>query len=76
MELAIAMPSTKKRSINIREVDNGFILRCTVDNPTGSPATERYMEKELVMLSLPQLLKTVKTFFEPILVEESQKSGI
>ena len=66
-----AMPSTKKRTVNIREVDNGFVCRLTVDNPNGNTATERFMEKELVMASLPQLLKVVKTFFEPVIVEES-----
>lgn len=73
MEPTMAAPilSMKKRTVNIREVDNGFVLRCTVESPAGNITTDRYMEKELVVTTLPQLLKTVKVFFEPILVEEA-----
>lgn len=64
-----AVPSIKKRRADIREADNGFIFHCTIENPTSNVPTERYMEKELVMMSLPQLLKTIKAFFEPVIVE-------
>ena len=68
-DMPIAPRSTKKRTVNIREADNGFILRCTVEDPTGNTSTERCMDRELVVLSLPQLLKVVRSFFEPEIIE-------
>ena len=65
----INMSATKKRNISIREADNGYIMIVSVENPNGSTASERYMSQELVITSLPQLLKKIKTFLEPEIVE-------
>ena len=54
----------KYRSLNIRECDNGYILRCEISD------TEQYKTTELVVISLAQLLKKVKTYFEPTIVDE------
>jgi len=48
----------KRRTMNIKECDNGYILRCDIFGTT------QYSSTELVVTSLPQLLKKVKTFFE------------
>lgn len=49
----------KKRTVNIREVDNGYIISLVIDSHTN----------ELVVDSLPKLLKVIKTFFEAAIIE-------
>lgn len=55
----------KERTMNIREVANGFLLRCDINNRSSENVIGgRFVTTELVVTSLPQLLKKVKTFFE------------
>ncbi len=61
-----------KRTANVREVDNGYIIRLNIDNsgPLDCATSERRMEQELIVTSLPSLFKKLKVFFEPEIVEE------
>lgn len=66
---SIVPTETRQRTLNIREVANGFVLRLEVSNPEGvnCTATGRYVTQEMVVMNLPQLLKKVRTFFEPMI---------
>jgi hypothetical protein len=62
----------QKRTLNIREVDNGYIVRCEVDTPPSNTAVlGQFTTTELVVTSLPQLLKKVKTFMESEIVDST-----
>ena len=69
----VCTPKTQARNLHIREVANGYVLRLEVTDPKKETAEGRHMEQELVVTNLPALLKTTKTFFEPILIEEGDE---
>jgi hypothetical protein len=57
---------TRQRTLNIREVTNGFVVRLDVTNPEAEMSTGRYVSQEMVVMNLSQLIRKVKTFFEPL----------
>lgn len=61
-----AVQETRQRTLNIREVANGFVIRLDVTNPNAETPEGHYVSQEMVIMTLPQLLKKVRVFFEPI----------
>lgn len=59
------------RRLEIREVDNGYVVHFNA-YPSGPAPVETATPapKELVILTLPQLLKTIRTFLLPEIAEK------
>lgn len=61
-----------KRRLNIREVENGYVIETSVEregNEPGSTSLARIGRQELVVDNLARLIKVVKAFFEPDIKE-------
>ena len=67
----ILLPTTRKRrvSVNIRTIDNGYLLSVNIDNP------DAYESVELGISSLPKLLKAITTFLKGDEEKGSDKNG-
>ncbi len=61
-----------KRTMEIREVQNGFIIVTTIEKewPLDNTRPSPLIRKELVVDSLVKLIKGVRAFFESEIVEK------
>lgn len=65
---AAKSPSSKKHiSLNVRKIDNGYILSVNIDR------SDSYESVELAITSLPKLLKAIGTFLRE---EEAEDSNV
>lgn len=60
-----------RRTMTIKEVDNGFTLSNTIYKCENDGTTVNSIIKELIVDSLPKLLKAVRAFYESEIVEEA-----
>lgn len=71
------MAGKQKREAHIREVDNGFVVSVNITTDISAPSDsiekKRYETREIVVSTLPQLVKKLKVFLEPEIVDEEEE---